>query len=943
MNVNGLPNKLPSIYNLVSQHDLSILGVTESHLLPTMPNSFVDVANYYLLRNDSDTGMPKHGVCCYVHQSVKVVDVSYPCQNCLTFLLHDYNLQVILVYRPPSSSPDHNEALLDTLITVCSRGESVLMGDFNLPSLKWDSPPLSAHYVTPIDNMFLDCFDSLGLTQWVCEPTYPRSSNILDLFFTTDPDRVGQVQVPPPLPKCDHCPVLIDFIYQGYPTADPAPCLEISCGTRHWERGKYGIMSRELALYDWDFEFAALDVNACFERFCEIVNSLVRELVPVKHPINRRPPWPTRPPGSLIRLRSVHWNNYKSVRLVYGRHSAVAREALSLFTSTNVAIHKFHIRSQAQYESSLIKRMKENPKLFHAYIRHKKTGRVSVGPLRLSTGELSDSPPAMAESFSQAFSSVYTSHDLLAPAPFQKCAETMPDLDIHVQQVETMLLDLDPFTAVGPDGIHPRVLKSCAPVLSYPLTIIYRRSLSERKLPAHWKKSVIIPIHKKGAKYDPLNYRPLSMTSIPCKKLETLIAAELYEYLECHSLITPHQYGFRPGHTTADQLTLVYDKISKQVDLCRVVDMIFFDFSKAFDVVSHDILLGKLSDLGVRGQVLDWISDFLIGRTMCVEVGGVQSAPRPVLSGVPQGSVLGPILFLIYVNNIAATLSSDYKIFADDLKMYCLIPHSTPEQYSNATSACQSDIDRLQAVGSSWGLSMNSSKCVVMRFKRRGTTLPSPHYVLNQAELKLVTSHKDLGVVVDSDLKFHSHVRETAHKAGGLAHNLIRATVCRSPEFMVSLFTMHIRPIIDYCSSVWFTGYLQDIRILEAVQRRWTKQIAGFADLDYGQRLRSLSLYSIQGRLMRTDLIFYWKILTGRSSIPPDVMFQFAPPLGTRGHNLKLSVPCCNTDLRKRSFSVRRISEWNDLPQTVVSASSLNVFKRALATHLGDKLYDYLD
>ena len=238
---------------------------------------------------------------------------------------------------------------------------------------------------------------------------------------------------------------------------------------------------------------------------------------------------------------------------------------------------------------------------------------------------------------------------------------------------------------------------------------------------------------------------------------------------------------------------------------------------------------------------------------------------------------------------------------------------------------------------------MNSSKCVVMRFQRRGINLPPPSYTLNQAQIKLVSSHKDLGVVVNSDLKFHSHARETARKASGLAHNLLRATVCRSPFFMISLFITHIRPIINYCSSVWNSGYIHDIHILVAVQRWWTKQVSGLADLDYGQRLKSLSLFSIQGRLLRTDLILYWKILTGRSSTPLDVMFQVAPCHGTRGHPLKLSVPRCNTDLRKRSFAVRRIGVWNGLPQTVVLSSSLNVFKRVLSEHLGDKLYDYVD
>ena len=880
----------------------------------------------------------KHGVACYIHQSLTPQQVSSPCQNCLSFLLPTYDLLVVVAYRPPSNSPEANHALIDAIVSTAIGHEVILMGDFNLPSLKWNLPPITSHYIPPSEQLFLDCFDSLGLLQWVSEPTYPQSSNVLDLFLTSDPDRVGQVKILPPIPKCDHCPFIVDYIFQGSFTS-PSQASPHVAKARLWERGRYPIMNRELDSVDWDFEFAFQDVNACFQRFCAIVHSLVVALVPEKKPVER-PPWRVRPPGSLIRRRSRHWHDYKAARSLHGRRSPITSQALSAFNAANADIHSFQVRSQANYESSLILRMKEKPKLFHAYIRHKKVGRTSAGPLRLTSG---DSPQDMAESFSQAFSSVYTSHRLPNPAPFQTSLGTLTNITIQAEQVESLLNAIDPSTAMGPDGIHPHILKSCSSSLSYPLTIIFQKSLSEGRLPLLWKSSTIIPIHKKGSKYDPLNYRPLSMTSVPCKKLESLIVSELNAYLNQHSILTPHQFGFRAGHTTMDQLTIVYNEVTKHVDNGCIVDMVLFDFSKAFDVVSHDILLQKLSCLGISGRILQWLTDFLTGRTMCVEVGGAQSSPKPVLSGVPQGSVLGPILFLIYINNLASSLSSNYKIFADDLKMYCTIPHSSPQAYATASSVCQTDIDKLHAVGSSWGLSMNSSKCVVMRFHRRGVCSIPPQYSMNQSQLKTVSSHKDLGVVVDSDLKFHGHIRDVTHKAGGLAQNLLRSTVCRSPVFMITLFTTHVRPIIDYCSCVWNTGFIQDIRVLEGIQRRWTKHVSGLGDMDYGQRLKFLGLFSIQGRLLRADIIFYWKILTGRCSISPDGIFQLAPPCGTRGHPLKLAIPRCNTDVRKRSFAVRCIPEWNKLPHAVVMSSSLDVFKRNLTAHLGDKLVLYLD
>ena len=900
--------------------------------------------DYVLIRNDTASSNAKHGVSCYVHHSLKPHRVTHPCNNCLSFELQAYDLTVIVAYRPPSNSPESNQALIDAVVTHSARHSVILMGDFNLPSLKWNLLPLSAHYILPTDQLFLDCFDSLGLIQWVQEPTYPRSCNILDLFFTSDPDRVGQVGVLPPLPKCDHSPVVVDYLFQSdYAAATlTKPQSRNERTPRHWERGRYNKMNRELSLIDWDFEFAHKDVNACYERFCDILYSLIAELVPEKHPVDR-PPWRQRPPGSLIRHRSNCWHAYKAARSSHGRRSPITVQALLNFNAANADVHNFQRLSQASYESSLVRQMKEKPKLFHAYIRHKKVGRNTVGPLRIESGELCDVPEVMAESFSLAFSSVYTKHSLPNPAPFQHSVGSLCGVTIQLEQVEALLNAIDPSTAMGPDNIHPQLLKSCSAALSYPLTAIFHKSLREGRLPDIWKNSVIIPIHKKGPKYDPLNYRPLSMTSVPCKKLECLIVSELTNYLNLHSIITPHQFGFRAGHTTMDQLTIVYNDVSKHVDAGCVVDMVLFDFSKAFDVVSHTILLDKLSCLGISGHVLKWLADFLIGRVMFVEISGVRSNPKPVLSGVPQGSVLGPILFLIYINNIASSLSSHYKIFADDLKIYCTIPHSTPQSYAAALSAFQADIDKLHSVGTSWGLSMNTSKCVAMRFHRPGTCSTLPQYTLNGTQLKTVSTHKDLGVLIDRDLKFHSHAHDVAQKAGGLAQNLLRSTVCRSPDFMVTLFTSHVRPIIDYCSSVWNVGYIQDIRIIEAIQRRWTKRVTGLGDMDYGQRLKFLGLFSIQGRLLRADLIYYWKILTGRCSIPSDTIFQLAPPCGTRGHPLKLMVPRCNTDVRKRCFAVRCINEWNMLPYAVVMSTSLHTFKKNLVAHLGDKLYVYAD
>ena len=385
----------------------------------------------------------------------------------------------------------------------------------------------------------------------------------------------------------------------------------------------------------------------------------------------------------------------------------------------------------------------------------------------------------------------------------------MSPVDIQLQDVLHVLQSLDVHSAAGGDSIHPMLLKSCASQLAYPLFKIFCLSLEESKLPEAWKVSQVTPIFKKGSRYVivPLNYWPLCLNSVPCKCLERIITARLNEYLGENGILTDHQFGFRAGRSTLDQLILVYDSISPWYDEGSAIDLLLFDFSKAFDVVSHSVLLTKLKLLGIDSNLIAWIEAFLTGRTMSVAIRDAHSRPRQVLSGVPQGSVLGPILFLLFVNHIAANLSCQFKIFADDLKMYMNVCGPDSQNYADTTTKCQSDISTLHLTAQSWGLKFNIGKCAVIRFQRSLQTLPPPSYHIHNTPISVVESHSDLGVIVDSSLKFHEHIQRTVQKAGGLSQNLLKSTACHSPEFMVTLFCTHIRPILEYCSGLWHTGY----------------------------------------------------------------------------------------------------------------------------------------
>ena len=940
VNLNGLCSKVNFLSDLLQEQDIKLACVTETHLVPSISNSVIDIPHYSLLRNDVDGPVQKHGVCVYVHESIMIDSAESPLPNVLTFRLTAFNVYAIVVYRPPSNEPSVNNQVASFVSEFCLNREVMVIGDLNLPNVSWHSKT-SAQGSSALERLFMDVFVSLGLTQWVSEPTFPRSGNTLDIVLTSEEDRVGGILVMPPLPGCDHCPVLFDYVFEtDSPNSLDDPEHD---GGQHraWHRGRYPLIRQHLSEIDWDLEFAFLSTNDCATRFASILSDLTEQFVPLKRSGDSKPPWQTRPPTSLIHQRQQAWQKYKVARQHLGRSCTDVRAALAEFNSVNKRYRSFSVHAQADYESNLIVKSKENPKVLHSYIRKRKVGRPSVGPLKLGSGELTDNPVIMSEHFAESFSAVFNRIAPANPAPHQLHEGRMNEIMITVSDVKTALANLDGNSAMGPDSVHPLLLKSCSLELAYPLSILFNRSLREGVVPEAWKNSTVIPIFKKGTRYDPLNYRPVSLTSVCCKTLERIISQHLTSFLEDAFLLDQNQFGFRAGRSTSDQLLLVYSEVSRQVDEGGVVDVLLFDYSKAFDVVRHDILIAKLHCLGVQGSTLQWISSFLSGRLMRVAVKGSLSKPRKVDSGVPQGSVLGPLLFLIYINHIASNLSCLYKIFADDLKIYACVHHRSSPDNPHSAADVQSDIDVLYTTSLSWGLQMNPKKCAVMRFSRSYSDLTPAHYLMNGVVIPPVKSHLDLGVLVDTNMKFHDHIRSTVHKAGGMAQNFLKSTVCRKPDFMLFLLTTHIRPIIEYCSCIWHTGYQGDLRLLESVQRRWTKQIESVKELEYGDRLRALNLYSVQGRLIRADMIQCWKIFNGKSHISPTDLFQLAPQSSTRGHCFKIFVPTTHTDVRKRFFNVRCIPTWNALPQQIVTATSLSCFKKLLAEKMGTALFDY--
>jgi hypothetical protein len=332
--------------------------------------------------------------------------------------------------------------------------------------------------------------------------------------------------------------------------------------------------------------------------------------------------------------------------------------------------------------------------------------------------------------------------------------------------------------AAGPDEMGPRLLQELEQEVAEALHLIFSKSLATGDVPADWRRANVTPIFKKGSMADPGNYRPVSLTSVSCKVFETLVRDALMTHLKKNGLINTTQHGFMPGRSCCTNLLEFFEEVTKTVDGGRPFDVVFLDFAKAFDKVPTERLLEKLRAHGVRGNLLNWIRSWLTDRAQRVVLNGKASGWAAVLSGVPQGSVLGPILFLVYINDIdgAAVLIEALRKFADDTKL------GNGAETEESRRRLQETLDRLVEWAQVWGMEFNIKKCKVMHF---GRTNPKQVYNMGGQALEETVEETDIGVVVNPSLKPAAQCRKAARTAQMVLAQITRAFHYRDRHIFV--------------------------------------------------------------------------------------------------------------------------------------------------------------
>ena len=512
-------------------------------------------------------------------------------------------------------------------------------------------------------------------------------------------------------------------------------------------------------------------------------------------------------------------------------------------------------------------------------------------------------------------------------------AQRLPNSDgiesivLNPAKILKQLQDLNISKACGPDDFHPKFLKECAEDIYKPLHSLFCKSLQQGELPLDWKKANVSCIYKKGPKCEPGNYRPISLTSVVCKLLERNIKNSVVEHLSSNDLLSDAQYGFREHRSTVLQLLEVLEHWTAAIDENQQVDSIYFDFAKAFDKVPHQRLLTKIKSYGINGRLLSWIESFLSSREQRVVINGCKSEWTNVKSGVPQGSILGPLLFILYINDLPECVSSVCKLFADDTKLYRTIVST------NDSVLLQKDIESMNRWSNEWQLSFNIGKCKVVQYGN--VTFDTDYQMMNEdgtlVDLQTAESEKDLGIHFTSSLRFDLHISKVVNKANSITGLIKRNFVYMDNEHFLLLYKSLVRPHLDYGNSIYNPITKKNKRILENVQRRATKLVPGLQNNTYEYRLRALNLPTLEYRRQRGDLIILFKIMHKIDDTDLTKFFvKSTDQHGVRGNSLKLCKPRANKNPRLHSFSHRVINHWNQLPDGIIQAKDVTDFKTKL-------------
>ena len=779
------------------------------------------------------------------------------------------DIYVVSCYVPPNSLSrqfcngknifENLTLHLDYLDDIRGPGDEViLLGDFNLPSVDWvycreDDVCLPSGDFSAKISDFLDNLSCLGYAQTSCVKNYMGRQ--LDLVFTTDSGSIITERSPTSLTNTDlyHPPLMVTF---GFDT-ETIRMTEQTTFSFNFRKANFPLIESLLNSTNFQQELSSENIDENAFKFYFILFNIFKKSVPLerKKSLNFTPPWYSK---DLIKLK-----NYKN-RLWKKYLKCKSNSNYSNFVNS---FNLFQESSSQLYDKYLIEiknKVFSDSRSFFNFINTKKKSDGYPSTLNFNS-ESSNDAQVISDFFASFFESAFDSNNFVpSEADFSHISKKVNNFKFPSLTSEVIFSKLEALPedySIGPDKVPPIVLKRCAKAFALPLSILYENSISTSTFPCIWKESFIIPIHKKGNKNDICNYRPIAKLSTIPKVFESI----LYNYFAkiCKDIISTNQHGFVQNKSTTTNLLEFSSDIIAAFNSRLQVDCVYTDFSKAFDKLSHSVIVLKMRLLGFPPEFIDCVTSYLDKRTYKVIFRGTESRSINATSGVPQGSHLGPLLFILAIDDVSLILNNaKVLIYADDMKLYSSISSSRDAEL------LQNDLDSFATWCSKSYLNLNVGKCEFSRFFR----IKSPvlfNYKINSSVLKFSNLVTDLGVVFDSKLNFNCHIDKTVTKASQMLGFVKRwSKEFRCPSISRHLYITLVRPILEYACQVWSPFYKVHKDRIEAVQKRFVRFALGHLPWGnplllppYLDRLSLLNLHPLFKRREVHDLVFLHELI----------------------------------------------------------------------------------
>ncbi len=842
------------------------VGLCETYLTSNILNEEVHMSNYILYRSDR-TNRPGGGVCLYVCANLACKSLlTFSNSMCEALIIEIMSPRILIVnmYRPPNATLTSFEDMIKNVTSVLTNLQQPLhdifiMGDFNFPNIDWN---ISDDY-TQQSSFLFNLKDLYFLEQVITSPT--RKGNILDLLFCSS-DLINSIRIEPTT-MSDHNMICVETkiavksnVEQNIMNPPKTVFEQVDYYKADWAQ-----INASLAEADIVNDIVDLDAESAFLKFTQTVGNICYHVSPKKDSNSTKLSKFLKHRKCLMRKRT------KLLRKLNVCHISKMRHYKNKLSELEQDILTSHDDERKQEEIRAISRIKTDPNYFFRYAKKFSKCKNDIGPLCNANGGLVHDKNEMCNILVNQFKSVFstplpthTIHDIDAFFDTTNYDDTqlLTNIDITDIMIVDAIKSMPTNSAPGPDGMHSSIFKHCVNELITPLRVLFQKSLDECSIPQIYKYAAIVPVYKGGDKATPANYRPISLTPIMMKIFERVVRTHIVRFLTDNNHFNSTQHGFREGRSCLSALLSVYDdmmlKLSKHPESC--VDMIYLDFAKAFDKVDHGVLLHKLRSFGISGSLGKWIHSFLTNRKQYVRIRGGTSPDCAVESGVPQGTVLGPLLFLILISDISNDVNNSRIIsFADDTRLFYNI------QNIEDCSVLQNDLDTVYSWSENNNMMFNDGKFQHLSFYAKSNHVAQNHIYVNASHniIETLSNTRDLGITFTHNCSFDDHINNKVKQCRQIIGWILRTFTTRDKHTMLTLFKSIVLSRIDFGCQLWSPVKKSQIRLIEDLQRKFTKHIVGMKSLSYAERLRTLKLYSLQRRRDRYTAIYMWKISEG--------------------------------------------------------------------------------